>query len=361
LSGDVIKQLHRIDVDLALRFNDVAEKHPLSTIRFVAPNDVPLDIDFLNPSDPESAAYVSKRIDFDNFLFEEVQNLTTVKIFQNYKVLDVQTNSESAIVTTDKGVFHGKVVLGADGAQSIVNKKLTSTKIDRKHYMAGVQQYYEGVDNYQTSATIELHFQKELLPGYFWIFPLPNNQWNVGLGIPSDEVSINKINLKQKLNSILEHHPVIKERFKNAKPLEDVQGFGLPLGSRKVTCSGTRLLLLGDAASLIDPFSGEGIANAIRSGRIAADHLTRVFQEQRFDADFNKSYHKEIYARMGNEFRVSAAMKKLLRFPFLFNLLINKAAKNKSLQTFLTAMIYDLDLRKELQKPKFYFKLLFNR
>jgi len=134
------------------------------------------------------------------------------------------------------------------------------------------------------------------------------------------------------------------------------------LGSRKVTCSGTRLLLLlGDAASLIDPFSGEGIANAIRSGRIAADHLTRVFQEQRFDADFNKSYHKEIYARMGNEFRVSAAMKKLLRFPFLFNLMINKAAKNKSLQTFLTAMIYDLDLRKELQKPKFYFKLLFNR
>ncbi len=64
---------------------------------------------------------------------------------------------------------------------------------------------------------------------------------------------------------------------------------------------------------------------------------------------------------MGNEFRVSAAMKKLLRFPFLFNLMINKAAKNKSLQTFLTAMIYDLDLRKELQKPKFYFKLLFNR
>ncbi len=162
--------------------------------------------------------------------------------------------------------------------------------------MAGVRQYYEGVDNYQTSATIELHFQKELLPGYFWIFLLPNNQWNVGLGIPSDEVSVNKINLKQKLNSILEHHPVIKERFKNAKPLEDVQGFGLPLGSRKVTCSGTRLLLLGDAASLIDPFSGEGIANAIRSGRIAADHLTRVFQEQRFDADFNKSYHKEIYA-----------------------------------------------------------------
>ncbi len=68
-----------------------------------------------------------------------------------------------------------------------------------------------------------------------------------------------------------------------------------------------------------------------------------------------------MYARMGSEIMVSASMKKLLHFPSLFNLLINKATKNKSPQTFLTAMIYDLGLRKELQKPTFYFKLLFNR
>lgn len=70
----------------------------------------------------------------------------------------------------------------------------------------------------------------------------------------------------------------------------------MPLGSRKVTCSGNRFLLLGDATSHIDPFCGEGIANAIRSGRIAADHLKKAFQENRFKADFNKQYDKEIYA-----------------------------------------------------------------
>jgi len=76
--------------------------------------------------------------------------------------------------------------------------------------MPGVRQYFKGVDNYQESKTNELYFQKDLLPGYFWIFPLPNNKWNAGLGIPSDEVSANKINLKQKLNSILENLPIIK-------------------------------------------------------------------------------------------------------------------------------------------------------
>ncbi len=145
----MVKHLYRIDPELAKRFTDQAEKHPVSIIRFVAPNDVPLDIHFLQANDPASAAYVSKRIDFDNFLFEEIINLPNVTVFQDHKVLAVKTDTESATVITDLGTFTAKIVLGADDAQPIVNKKLTSTKIDRKHYMPRVRQYFEGVDNYQ--------------------------------------------------------------------------------------------------------------------------------------------------------------------------------------------------------------------
>jgi len=41
-----------------------------------------------------------------------------------------------------------------------------------------------------------------------------------------------------------------------------VDGYGLPLGSKKRVLSGDRYMLVGDAASLIDPFTGEGIGNA---------------------------------------------------------------------------------------------------
>jgi len=49
-----------------------------------------------------------------------------------------------------------------------------------------------------------------------------------------------------------------------------------------VTCSSNRFLLLEAAATLIDSFSGEGIANVIRSGHIEADLLKKAFQENRF-------------------------------------------------------------------------------
>lgn len=360
LSADVVNQLGYMDSELLERFRAKTEKHQVNTIRFVAPNDKNLDINFTVPTNPTTEAYVATRLEFDNFLFEEVKAKKTIDIFENHTVTEATIHNDFISVTTDKGEFRGKIGLGAGGAHSVLNKKLSNNKIDRKHYLAGVRQYYEGVDNFEESDNIELHFQKDLLPGYFWVFPLPNNRWNIGLGIASDEVSKNKVNLKKELQNIIDNHPIVKERFKNAKPLETVKGFGLPIGSRKVQCSGNRFLLLGDAASLIDPFSGEGIANAIRSGRVAADHLKEAFKAQHFDAKFNKAYDKEIYRRMWPELRLSASMKKLLRFPKLFNLLVNKATKNPSLHKLLNSMIYDVGLREELKKPSFYAKLFFN-
>ncbi len=51
-----------------------------------------------------------------------------------------------------------------------------------------------------------------------------------------------------------------------------IEGSGLPLGSKRRKLAGERYLLTGDAAYLIDPFTGEGIGNALYTGRIAAEH-----------------------------------------------------------------------------------------
>ncbi|HBY67892.1 MAG TPA: geranylgeranyl reductase, partial [Flavobacteriaceae bacterium] len=124
--------------------------------------------------------------------------------------------------------------------------------------------------------------------------------------------------LKQKFTELIENHPNLKSRFKNAKPLETIKGFGLRLGSKKKQLSGDHFLLLGDAANLIDPFTGEGIGNAIRSGRIAAEHIKKAFKERRFDADFNKKYDTNIYQAMWNELRVSKSLQNLLKTSMAF-------------------------------------------
>jgi len=102
----------------------------------------------------------------------------------------------------------------------------------------------------------------------------------------------------------------------------------LPLGSKKRSISGDRYLLLGDAASLINPLSGEGIANAIRSGRVAADHVIQSHLANRFDAAFNKGYDKEIYRRMWNELRLNYWTQLYMRNPKRCNWIIQHAINN---------------------------------
>lgn len=359
LSPDVINQLKLIDVNLSRRFLQSVRKKDVNRMRFVAPNGKPLDFHFTNPKHPDAAGYIARRFDFDYFLFRQLEGLEDVTVFQEHKVTRLETSAEAVKVHTDKLSFSARLVVGADGANSVVNRQLARNKVERDHYCAGVRQYYEGVDDLHQTDCIELHFYKELLPGYFWIFALPNGQANVGIGMLSSEVSRQRLNLKEKLTDIIQHHDNVKHRFVNARPLEAIQGFGLPIGSRKVKCSGDRFLLLGDAASLIDPFTGEGIGNAMRSGRIAADHLTQAFAQNRFDADFNIRYDREIYRRMGTELRVSRSMQKMLRYPGIFNFLVNKANKNASVRTLLTSMLNNTDLRKELRKPSFYTRLIF--
>ena len=116
---------------------------------------------------------------------------------------------------------------------------------------------------------------------------------------------------------------------------------------------------MGDAAGLIDPFSGEGIANAIRSGRIAAAHVQKAFEQNKFNADFNILYDKEIYNKMWKEFKLGHALQKLFQYPSMINFLAKKANNNQSVQTLLSSMLTDIDLKKELIKPSFYFKLFF--
>lgn len=359
LSADVVNQLYRMNPVLGIEFESFHDKIDSHGVRFVSPNHAILDINYQNPNHGKAAGYISKRVDFDYFLFEKLQGQPNIQLFQGEKVLDIKSNPEGIKLKTDRRELNAQMVVGADGAHSIVNKKLGSIKVEKDHYCAGIRQYYSDVKGFHVNQHIELHFYNELLPGYFWIFPLPNGGANVGLGMLSSEVSKKKIDLKIALSDLIQSKPHLKDRFKNSRALEKPQGFGLPIGSKKRLISGDRFLLLGDAASLIDPFTGEGIGNALRSGRIAADHLKKSFEYQLFNADFHKQYDQMIYHKMWNELRISRQLQKLLRYPKLFNFVVKKANKNSSVRTLLTSMLDNVDLKKELVKPGFYVKLLF--
>ncbi|WP_276369350.1 geranylgeranyl reductase family protein [Chryseolinea sp. H1M3-3] len=360
LSVDVINQLKVLTPSVFDNFQDLSPKTSSYGVQIFAPDGRHVDIPFIYKKE-KRCGYICTRWNFDNFLVQQLREFSSVKFYQNCEVTGIQKDQNKIQLNTTHGYFSAPIVVGADGAHSVIAKRLMNAKPDKEHSSAGLRVYYEGVTGFHQENFIELHFFEEVLPGYLWIFPLPDGKANVGIGMLSSTVSKKKINLKDSLNKLLTTHPKFSERFKNAKPLETIKGYGLPLGSKKRPLSGDRFLLTGDAASLIDPFSGEGIANAIRSGRIAANHILECFQKNDFTKSFNERYDKEIYNRLWKELKLSRTLQQLCKYPSLFNFVVKKANQSKQVHQLLIDSLAHIDKKKSLVHPAFYYRLLFGR
>jgi geranylgeranyl reductase family protein len=340
---------------------------PSHGIVFVAPNGKPLNIPFNANRKPGDLApgFTVPRMILDNFLFEKTASQHAT-IYQRavLKTMESQPDKTVRILFTHNGSEYAistPVVVGADGDKGVSRKTFMSQE-NSKAYCVGLRAYYKNVEGLNEDGFIELHFLKELLPGYFWIFPLPNGMANVGVGMLSDDVRKKKLNLREQMLKAIKENPNISHRFKNAELTDKILGWGLPMCMEQRPVSGDGFMLTGDAASLIDPFSGEGIGNALYSGMLAAEAIEKSIAANDYSASFLKQHYDDVlYKKIGEELKLSAALQKMCRFPSLFNFVVNKAYKSPSLRNTISCMFTDLDLRDRLRKPSFYLKILLNK
>lgn len=266
-------------------------------------------------------AYTCARMDFDNYMFSLVKKHTDTVIYEHTYIRSIEQSSCGYVVEDKNGnSFIAKLLIGADGAQSITAKKLASYILDREHHIGSVRAYYKGIEGLVEDKT-EVFLDKKFQPGYFWIFPLPNGMANVGFGMMSADIANRKINLKEAFCDFIEGVPALKNRFAHAELVGKLDGHSLPIASKRVRMSGSHFMLCGDAASLIDPITGEGIGNAMVSGYCAAMQAVKCFEQNDFSEGYIKQYEDEVWKVIGEEIRVHTQGQKILRkYPRLLDL-----------------------------------------
>lgn len=295
----------------------------------------------------------SKRIDFDNLLIQKfdtnyTQFLQQTKAISINKIEDkwqivVQQNNETLKIICN-------LLVGADGDHSIVLKTIGERKIDRKHYSAGVRQYWQNVAYTHSSNLMEVYFPKKYPMSYFWIFPLKNGLSNVGYGMQSQVAAKYKYNVKEIFEDLLLNDNNLKHRFTTATPQENIKGWGIPFASLQRKCFGNGWLLVGDAASMISPTTGEGIGTGMTTGVVAAKFIAQAVELNKYDETVFKNYDREIYKRTNDDIKLYKlclwispkfmgwAMNTFIHLPIFQKLFIKKvsqwidSAYNKSLQ-----------------------------
>lgn len=208
-------------------------------------------------------AYMIDRLSFDSLLIEKAvaQGVRTV---QGQRVISIAVQNEHIMVETDQDTYTCRYLISADGVHSLVAQQ--SGLVTKRTTSLAYEAQLTKENNPEPSLTDTITFDfGTLLFGYGWIFP-KRDHLNVGVcrTWPANQAS------KKHLLKFVDQHPAL-----HRDRIIDIRAYPVPQGTQKAFLHKNKILLVGDAANLGDPWLGEGLYYALYSGRMAAEMIIK--------------------------------------------------------------------------------------
>ena len=225
--------------------------------------------------------------------------------------VDLEQHEDRVVVTTSQAPIVARYVVAADGMWSRVRKSTDAGPAGYLGEWHGFRQYVREVTG-PAAKRLYVWFEPDLLPGYAWSFPLPDGRANVGFGVRRD--AGHRTGYLAELWTELRRRPHIADALGADAEFEDRHtAWPIPARIDSATLSIGRVLFTGDAAMATDVMTGEGIGQALLTGRVAAEAIIEAGALQPERAA--RRYEREVRHHLLADHKMSAALSAVLAKP----------------------------------------------
>ncbi len=252
--------------------------HRLDKVEFVAPKGHAAVAAI--PKKEQSCDYllVAPRLVLDNIILERAL-ASGAKFRSPVRVTGVAQEESGMVITGEQGnkalSFRTRMVILAVGANTKLLLRMGLLKKMPQMTLCA-RTYYDGITS--VIDAIQCRLDGVPLPGYGWVFPVSDTSANVGIGMfPAGLAKRWMPKTAHAAFDAFVQSPALQRLLAGAQRTGPIKGYPLRVDFARSPTFGERTILVGEAAGLVNPVTGEGIDYALESGKMAAAHVSHMF------------------------------------------------------------------------------------
>ena len=229
--------------------------------------------------------------------------------------------------------FEGRVAVVATGAATGVLQR-SGLLTRRPRHMLAARTYVADLER-EVAHSFQLRFDGAPMPGYGWIFPVEATVANVGVAyMPRRRSPTSGVAFERFVNGT-----AARQLLRGGGRVGPLKGYPIRTDFLRAPTFAERTLLVGEAAGLVNPITGEGIDYALESGQLAAEHLAPLLRLDDLSPARVAGYHRLLHARFHKIFQFGEWVRDWYGHAPLLNVLVALANQRPELRQLLANIV----------------------